>query len=212
MRSLTCRSQIRGHVRRSSRRRYCVTLFRILIVVALTLPFSNAQLMASHVVINEFEQNPPGNESLLGGEFVELFNPTGPVVDISGWILSTTHGKICSYTIPSGTMLHAGPSWFVVSLSGQCIDNSDQDSVVLQDRNGAEVDRTPSMTDAYNDGRDWQRIPDAGISWSFKSATKGYSNASTMSSGSPNAPACVELHRVPTRTAKRALFLTLDFE
>ena len=73
--------------------------------------------------------------------------------------------------IPTGTVINNG-SWFVISLLGQRIDNSDSDSVVLRNRSEVEVDRTPALTDPYDDGRDRQRIPDAGADWEFMFATK----------------------------------------
>jgi len=67
-------------------------------------------LITDHVVINEFERNPPGDERYTGGEFIELFNPTAVSVDVGGWTLSTTHGKISSYTIPEfSSMMALGP-------------------------------------------------------------------------------------------------------
>lgn len=155
----------------------CFVLISVLFAAFASIPSTEAQLITSNVVINEFEQNPPGDERYTGGEFVELFNPTGSSVDIGGWTLSTTHGDICSYTIPSGTTLDKGPSWWVVTFPGQCIDNYDPDSVVLRDRNGREVDRTPAKTDTTSDTRSWQRIPDAGTAWEFRTATKGTNNA-----------------------------------
>ena len=154
-----------------------LTFAIILLLASVSIPLSSAQPVISHVVINEFEQNPPGDERYTGGEFVELFNPTGSPVDIGGWSLSTTHGNICSYTIPSGTTMAKGPSWYVISFTGQCIDNNDPDSVVLRNKSGGEVDRTPVKTDTFSDNRDWQRVPDAGTGWEFKMATKGYNNA-----------------------------------
>jgi hypothetical protein len=133
--------------------------------------------MTSHLVINEFEQNPPGDESITGGEFLELFNPTSSAVDISGWTLTTTHGSICKYTIPSGNAVGSGPSWWVVTFSAQCIDNYDPDSLILRDKGGVEIDRTPAEMDAESNTRDWQRVPDAGTDWQFRQSTKGSANA-----------------------------------
>ena len=155
----------------------CFVLISVLFAAFASIPSTEAQLITSNVVINEFEQNPPGDERDTGGEFVELFNPTGSSVDISGWTLTTTHGDICSYTIPSGTTLDKGPYCWVVTFSGQCIDNYDPDSVVLRDKSGREVDRTPAKTDTTSDTSSWQRIPDAGTSWEFTMATKDGYNA-----------------------------------
>jgi len=155
---------------------WLILILFFLLVVA-SVPSSHAELITSHVVINEFEQNPPGDERYTGGEFAELFNPTGSSVDLSGWTLSTVHGELCSYTVLSGTVMGKGPSWWVAAFPGQCIDNYDPDGLVLRDKSGREVDRTPTETDAYSDARDWQRVPDSGSNWEFTSATKGYNNA-----------------------------------
>lgn len=151
---------------RSGRSRI-VLAYVFVLFAALLFPLSNAQSITSHVVINEFEQNPPGDERVTGGEFVELFNPTDSAVDIGGWSLATTHGKICSYTIPVGTTMDKGPSWWAVDLPGQYIDNEDPDSLILCDKSGGEVDRTPAKTDTFNDDRSWQRFPDSSTDWVF---------------------------------------------
>ena len=160
--------------------RLAILLLAILFVTMLTtstLPPAYATVITDHVVINEFEQNPLGDERYTGGEFIELFNPTPASVDISGWTLSTIHGKISSYMIPERTMLGPGPSWWVVNFPGQFIDNYDPDGVVLRDKEGREVDRTPEKTDTTSNSDSWQRVPDAGTDWQFKSATKGFNNA-----------------------------------
>ncbi|MHA1742406.1 MAG: lamin tail domain-containing protein [Candidatus Thorarchaeota archaeon] len=43
------------------------------------------------LVINEVEQNPPGIDA--GNEWVELYNPTPASVVLTGWTLSTRHGR-----------------------------------------------------------------------------------------------------------------------
>ena len=46
------------------------------------------------IVINEVELNPYGNDLHSDVyEWVELYNPTDDDIDLSGWTLSTTHGK-----------------------------------------------------------------------------------------------------------------------
>jgi hypothetical protein len=157
-----------------------ISRFWFVLVLTLSLffvfvPSAKAELITSHVVINEFEQNPPGDERVSGGEFVELFNPTSQSVDIGNWIIFTTHGDIESYTIPSGTVLASGGFW-QVSFPGQFIDN-EEDSLVLLNSLGEKVDETPSLGDTSNNSSSWQRIPDADTNWEFRPATKGYNNA-----------------------------------
>lgn len=67
-------------------------IFFSLGLVAITIAsgaFSNLHVInfvranpTDHVLINEFEQDPPGSD--VGMEWVELYNPTDSPVDISG--------------------------------------------------------------------------------------------------------------------------------
>jgi len=62
-----------------------------------------------YVVINEIEQNPDGTDA--GHEWVELYNPSDQAVDISGWRISTTHGKTVTIIISEGNVLEPGEYW-----------------------------------------------------------------------------------------------------
>jgi len=134
--------------------------------------------VADHVVINEFELNPSGRDE--GNEWVELYNPTDSDIDIGGWTLSTTHGKTVTLSIPQGVVIDPY-GYKVYGYSGQWLDNEDE-SIILRNAAGDEVDRTPlSLDDTANDGRSWQRCPDGEDTdskddWQFRSATKGESN------------------------------------
>jgi hypothetical protein len=133
-----------------------------------------------HIVINEVEQNPPGTDA--GNEYVELYNPTVNSVDISGWIVSTTAGDNVALAISSGTIIQHNGYYLMIS-SSQWIDNSGE-SVILRNFGGNEVDRTPSLADADNDGWSWQRYPngqdtDSSADWAFRSSTKGAPNGET---------------------------------
>jgi hypothetical protein len=126
-------------------------------------------LILDHVVINEFEQNPPGDDT--GREFVELFNPTPQAVDAGSWIIYTTHGDIESFTIPAGTQLPSRGFWYTL-LPGQFIDN-EEDSLVLLNALGQKVDETPRLSDTENDERSWQRYPDGSENWEFANPSTG---------------------------------------
>jgi len=127
------------------------------------------------VVINEVEANPPGNDNYGSVyEWVELYNPSSVSVDIGGWKVSTTHGTTVTITIPQGTTLKPG-KYFVVERGQQWIDNEDE-KIVLKDADGNVKDRSKTIIDDYNDDRSWQRVPDGGSSWSFKSSTKNAPN------------------------------------
>jgi hypothetical protein len=133
-----------------------------------------------HVVINEFEQNPAGDDR--GSEFVELFNPTSQTVDIAGWIIYTTHGDIESYTIPAGTLLAPGGFW-QVTFPSQFLDN-EQDSLVLLNGLGQHVDETPSLADTKDDLNSWQRYPDGSENWVFAPSTRSAINVPEHASAS----------------------------
>lgn len=133
------------------------------------------------VVINEVEQNPPGDDA--GNEWVELYNPTANAVDIRDWTVSTTAGRAVTVTISSGTRIASG-GYYIVTYGSQWLDNEGE-SVVLRGSGGNEVDRTPSLTDTKNDGRSWQRYPngqdtDSISDWSFQTSTRGFSNGGEL--------------------------------
>jgi len=140
-----------------------------------------SQSTMGKIVINEVEQNPPGTDT--GHEWIELYNPTPNVVDIGGWTISTTAGATVKLTISLGTNIAAG-GYYVVTYDKQWLDNEGE-YVILRDSGGNEVDRTPSLSDTYDDGRSWQRYPngidtDSVSDWSFRTNTKGLSNGGTI--------------------------------
>jgi hypothetical protein len=117
----------------------------------------------SHVVINEVEQNPPGDDS--NHEWLVLYNPTEAAVDIAGWRIQTTHGRSETYAIPAGIMLPPGGAWNV-TFPGQIIDNEDE-SLVLLNAQGQVIDSTPTLTDTADDSNTWQRSPDGSDNWIY---------------------------------------------
>jgi len=132
---------------------------------------------SGHVVINEIEQNPAGAD--YGNEWLELYNPTGSVVDLSGWEMRSTAGMVETYVFPDGTTIDAG-GYLVINFGAQFLDN-EEESVILLDASDVEVDRTPFRTDTYNDSRSWQRVPngsdtESDSDWAFREETLGFSN------------------------------------
>lgn len=130
-------------------------------------------------VINEFESNPTGTDS--GREWVEIFNPSGQVVTLSGWTLQTTHGKVRVDEL--GDVLLLPYSRVIYTLPGQVLDNGDMktfpwaDGIALIDPEGKRIDVAPTVMDKKNDGRTWQRADDASERWVFKTSTKGQPNS-----------------------------------
>ena len=90
------------------RRTISVTLL-IVLVLSITTSFGAAvSTPSTHIVINEFEPNPPGTDN--DNEWVELYNPTSANTDVSGWTLTTTHGSTVTITISSGSISPNGLS------------------------------------------------------------------------------------------------------
>lgn len=122
--------------------------------------------------VNEIEQNPPGTDA--GNEWLEIYNGGFNEVDLTGWTLATHHGQLETYAFPTGTLLPS-LSYLVVPFASQFLDNEGESVSILAPR-GWEVDRTPVFNDAANDGRSWQRVPNAEESWAFQTSTSGGSN------------------------------------
>ena len=81
----------------------------LIISVALLLALTGICLGA--VVIKEVELSPPGDERNRDApQWVRLYNSGGQDVDISGWRLTTSEGKV---VLPEGTVLSAYDTYTV---------------------------------------------------------------------------------------------------
>lgn len=67
-----------------------------------------AEDLANHVVINEVDTNPAGDDSKTISEWVELYNPTDETVDVGGWKIASTTVTKKTLTLPFGTMIKPG--------------------------------------------------------------------------------------------------------
>ena len=83
-------------------------IFSILVLGLMFIPVSAQSSMANHVVINEVDTNPPGDDSVSPTEWIEIYNPTDASVDIGGWKIASTTVLKQTFTIPSGTMIKPG--------------------------------------------------------------------------------------------------------
>ena len=157
-----------------------VFAFCAVLLFSSSLYFEAVVSASGHVVINEFEQNPPGNDNSLSvEEWVELYNPASENVNIGGWTLSTTSGETDTVSIPEGTVIDAN-GYYVFSRGSQWLDN-DAEAIILRDTDGYEVDRTSAKSDEDNDNFSWARYPDGqdtdlDTDWRFQTSTKGASN------------------------------------
>src|SRR6267378_4809960 len=145
---------------------------------------------ANHVVINEVETDPLGDDSKSIIQWVELYNPTSQPVNIGGWIIGATTGLRNTYTIPAGTNIQSNQ--FLIYVNGPLWFPHVGAVVQLKDKNGIVADQTPPLYDQQNDGTTWQRIIDgfgtiATTDWVFKTGTAGTSNVKLSSTGSSSA-------------------------
>jgi len=154
-------------------------VFSVFVLMALVYPASAQSDVSNHIVINEVETNPPGDDSKSPTEWVELYNPTNSKIDIGGWSIASTSVLKQTFVIPSGTVIESGkfltfsykPVWFT--------DNNE--IVELRDKNNIVIDSTLLMSDIKNDFTSWQRVydgvdNDSANDWKFEKSTAGSSN------------------------------------
>lgn len=103
-------------------------LIKLIIILTLTTTIINTATALDNIIISQVLYNPDGSET--GREAVELFNPTGSAIDISGYVIltersSTNSTPVVDATMPSGTVIGSN-SYFLVADSGWSI-NKDAD-------------------------------------------------------------------------------------
>jgi len=134
---------------------------------------------SNHIVINEVEQNPPGDDNAPGAEWVELFNPLTRSVNLSGWNVTATRGTARTISLTANLSIAAG-GYLIINRTGQWLEN-EYEVVVLTNPLDVEIDRTRNMTDTSDDARAWARVPngrdfDQDSDWNLQRSTKGFSN------------------------------------
>lgn len=152
-------------------------VFSVLLFAGILAPAYAAS--TDHVVINEVEINPPGDDSQSASEWVEIYNPTDSDVDLSGWKIASTTGLKKTMTIPTGVVIKSDqllrfsyePSWFTDA----------NELVELRDENNIVIDETHLIPDKQNDFTSWQRLYDgydfdSSDDWKFVTSTSGFSN------------------------------------
>ncbi len=157
-----------------------VAIFGFLLLGGTIFPaMAQTPTYAGHVVINEIDINPPGDDSKSVSEWIELYNPTDESIDIGGWAIASTTVLKKTMKIPMGTIIE--PKKFL-TYSYQSVWFTDVSEIVqLRDREGMVIDQTPSISDLSNDFNSWQRIYD-GVDtdtlsdWKFAFSNAGSSN------------------------------------
>ncbi|OLD29841.1 MAG: hypothetical protein AUI62_02135 [Thaumarchaeota archaeon 13_1_40CM_2_39_7] len=171
---------------------YLVASFLLLILIGQNYTaVGQTSSIADHIVINEVDTNPPGDDSKMPIQWVELYNPTSDPINIGGWSIGATTGLKSYYTISTGTIIPSqqflsynyGPLWFPHIGA----------VVQLKDSNGTIIDQTPPLTDQADDGNSWQRAydgynTDSQSDWVFKVATPSSSNGKMTSAATSSQP------------------------
>ncbi len=159
---------------------YTIVSFLVLILIGQTYAaLGQISPIADHVVINEANTNPLGDDTKYPIDWVELYNPTGSPVNIGGWTVSATTGLKLVYTLPPNTIIQSkqfmvltyGPLW--LPHAGAVIQ--------LKNVTGGIIDQTPPLTDSQASSNSWQRMYDgydtgSSSDWVYKTATPGSSN------------------------------------
>ena len=150
-----------------------IILLSLVLIVGISAP-AYAQTITDHVVINEVDTNPPGDDSKSISEWVELYNPTDNDVDLSGWKIASTTVLKKTLTIPEGTIISSGD--FLTFVNEKIWFTDAAESVELTNSDGLLIDKTREVFDLENDFKSWQRTYDGFSDWKFTSATAGSSN------------------------------------
>lgn len=141
--------------------------------------FAQSNSLATHVVINEIDINPPGSDSLAISEWVELYNPTDKEVYIGNWEIASTTVLKKTMILPDGETIKPEQHLKYQYQSVWFTDVGER--VELRDDSGNIVDETPTLSDLANDFKSWQRVydgfdTDSSNDWEFKTSTAGSTN------------------------------------
>ena len=159
-----------------------ILLLSIILIAGISAP-AYAQTISDHVVINEVDTNPPGDDSQSISEWVEIYNPTDDDVDLSGWSIASTTPFKKTLTIPDGTIISSGD---FLTFTNQKVWFTDiAELIELTNRDGVLIDKTPEVFDNDNNYFSWQRTYDGFSDWTFASSTAGGSNGKLIESFDP---------------------------
>jgi hypothetical protein len=153
-------------------------MLAVFLIASFCVP-AYAQTISDHVVINELDINPNGDDSKSISEWVELYNPTNFEVDLSGWEIASTTILKKTLTIPDNTVISPDDTLIFTYQKNWFTDSNE--SVELRNSNGIIIDKTPTITDLQNNFLSWQRVLDGSSDWKFLLASAGASNGKSTS-------------------------------
>ena len=152
---------------------HLLILLSVILLAGIFVP-AYAQTISDHVVINEVDTNPFGDDSQSISEWVELYNPTDSEVDLSGWKIASTTVLQKTLTIPDGTII--GSDKLLKFTHEKIWFTDSSESVELRNSVNEVIDKTPFISDLENDFLSWQRSYDGHSNWEFSLASAGGSN------------------------------------
>jgi len=148
-------------------------LLSLVLIVGISAP-AYAQTITDHIVINEVDTNPPGDDSKSISEWVEIYNPTDDDVDLSSWSIASTTILKKTLIIPDGTIIPSGD--FLTFVNEKVWFTDTAELIELRNSDGLLVDKTREVFDLENNFKSWQRTYDGFSDWKFTSSTAGSSN------------------------------------
>jgi len=156
-----------------------IILLSLVLITGISAP-AYAQTITDHVVINEVDTNPPGDDSKFISEWVELYNPTDGDVDLSGWKIASTTILKKTLTIPEGTIISSGD--FLTFVNQKLWFTDTAELIELRNSDGLLIDKTREVFDLENNYTSWQRTYDGFSDWKFTTSTAGGSNGKLIES------------------------------
>jgi hypothetical protein len=133
------------------------------------------------VLLNEIHAAP-----LSGSEWVELINPGGSAVDLSGWRIDDDVIGGSSTLLAASTVIEP-QQLLVVTLTTAILNNSDADRAQLIDAGGNIRDASP--LDLAQAGLSLARVPDGSSDWQRRPPSAGAANLSAESTATSAATA-----------------------
>src|SRR4030042_2276543 len=126
------------------------------------------------ILLNEILPSPGGPDE--DEEWIEIFNQNNFMVDLSGWQIQDTKGKIKFYTLPQGTQIGSQEFLVLSRLTTKITLNNDDDGLILiqPDNNIADqvsYNKAPTGSSYNRIGSDW--------AWS-DTLTPGSNNVATV--------------------------------
>jgi hypothetical protein len=145
----------------------CIEILLIFMVGMIAI----SGIASSKIVINEVEINPgcdynAVDETHFCDQWFELYNTGDETVSLSGWTVSSTNSGVTIDLFDSGIV----PGNTYSMKVGKKFEHSDE-SLILRNSEGTEIDRTPVLNDNSDDDYTWSRIPDGWGEWRFVKGT-----------------------------------------